>query len=71
MKQRIVERNKIGKGKYIYTSYKGFTDYFASNCLAGCIALPFVIIFLMFKYIFVGPIWCCKKIYNIINKNKE
>ncbi len=71
MKQRIVERHKIGKGKYVYNSYKGFLDYFGTNCLVGFIALPFVLVFLMFKYTFVGFAWCCKKIYHSVKKDNK
>ncbi|MCI8700020.1 MAG: hypothetical protein HFJ47_01600 [Clostridia bacterium] len=69
MRQRIVERKRIGKGKSMITSYNGFSDYLFSNCLTGLIILPFYLIYLMFKYVIFGTYLLVKKIYLFI-KNK-
>lgn len=72
MKQRIVKRNKIKKGTYLYTSYNGFLDYLGTHLIVGIFLLPFMCIywllllyFYMIKYLFIG---IHNLIIQIINK---
>lgn len=66
MKQRIVERHRIKKGTYFYNSYNGLGDYLATKGCVAIILLPFILIFYIYKYIFIGIIWIIKQISNTI-----
>ena len=68
MSTRVRSISKVGKGKYVTSSYK-VSEYLIANVLYFIfIYLPFLII----KYLFYYPIkWCVIKITNIIKKTKH
>ena len=67
MNTRIRTINKIGKGKYITTSWK-VSDYLICNILYFILIYPY---YLIFKYLFYLPIkWCFNKIIELI-KNRQ
>lgn len=67
MNTRIRTINKIGKGKYITTSWK-VSDYLICNILYFILIYPY---YLIFKYLFYLPImWCVNKIIELI-KNRQ
>ena len=67
MNTRIRTINKIGKGKYITTSWK-VSDYLICNILYFILIYPY---YLIYKYLFYLPIkWCVNKIIELI-KNRQ
>ena len=68
MNTRIRTINKIGKGKYITTSWK-VSDYLICNILYFILIYPY---YLIFKYLFYLPIkWCVNKIIELIKNKKK
>lgn len=70
MKQKIVEKNKIGKNGHLYTIFDNILEYFATHLIIGIILFPFWIIFIVFKYLYIFFKWIILKLSNFIqNKN--
>lgn len=70
MIQRIIESNKINKKGGIYTIYNGFWDYISTKFWVGILLLPFIIIFLICKYIYSFFKFVMNRLTNfIIKKN--
>lgn len=68
MKQRIIESNKINKKGRIYTIYNGFWDYISTKFWVGIVLLPFMIIFLICKYIYSFFKFVINKLTSFIMK---
>ena len=72
MKQRIVEKDKIGKNGHIYTIYRGYLDYLSTHLIMGIIALPIVLIIGMIMLLFIILKWIVNTLTNfILSKSKK
>ncbi len=61
---RVRSISKVGKGKYVTSSYK-FSEYLILNIIMWIFLFPFLIIYWMCKYFIYKPI------VSLINKFKQ
>ena len=69
MRSRIRSYEKIGKNTFFTNTYNSLTEYIIVMFFKILIIAPFYLLYLMFKYMFVGIDKLIEYIKNKRNKN--